>query len=88
MRHFKHFLSNLAHLLLMWPFSLRRVMRNRWWTLAFAGFVCWTAYDYAQPEETGPDIIALAVGSPDKPMDDQQVQALEQALGAPDESSN
>ncbi len=63
-------------------------MRNRWWTLAFAGFVCWSAYDYAKPEETGPDVIASALGSVQKPLDEKQVDALEQALGAPDESSN
>ncbi len=59
-------------------------MRNRWWTLAFAAFVCWSAYDYAKPENKEPDVIASALGGAEKPLDDAQVKALEQAFGPAD----
>ena len=31
----------------MWPFTTRRVLTNRWWALAFVGFVCWQIADIA-----------------------------------------
>lgn len=29
----------------MWPFTSRRIFANRWWALAFVGYVCWQAVD-------------------------------------------
>ncbi len=73
---------------LMWPFSIKSVMRNRWWTLAFAAFVCWQAYDFIGPEKQ-PDQVAQAAPLEElqKPMSDADAKALEQALGAPQDSA-
>jgi hypothetical protein len=68
----------------MWPFSARRIMRNRWWTLAFAAFVCWQAYDFAKPDEKADQVAGMApLEELQKPMSDKDAKALEDALGAP-----
>jgi hypothetical protein len=76
-------------LLFMWPFSLKTALRNRWWTLAFAGVICWQAYDFAKPDVKD-DQIASAEGpiqDLQKPMSDAEAKALEDALGAPQDSA-
>ncbi|MBA3896286.1 MAG: hypothetical protein H0X36_03940 [Sphingomonadaceae bacterium] len=44
----------------MWPFRMRTVFKNRWWTLAFAALVCWQAVDYVQGSDAGADNAASA----------------------------
>jgi hypothetical protein len=32
---------------MFWPFRMRTIFKNRWWTLAWAALILWTAYDFA-----------------------------------------
>jgi hypothetical protein len=32
---------------MFWPFRMRTIFKNRWWTLAWAALILWTAYSFA-----------------------------------------
>ena len=61
----------------MWPFTSRRIMGNRWWALAFVGFVCWQVADFAGGLPSAPDNAANATDVTGAPVDDA---ALKQTL--------
>lgn len=37
----------------MWPFRLKTIFRNRWWTLAWAVTICWSAVSYVGDSQPG-----------------------------------
>ena len=58
----------------MLPISGKKIFSSRWWALAFAVGICWTAVDVADTSDTGNSIDADA-SSGDV---DRAVKAFEQ----------
>ena len=36
---------------MIWPFRLRTIFRNRWWTMAWVGLVLWSVYDFGSERQ-------------------------------------